>query len=65
MGKGRDSKKETKKAPAKTKKEKKQNRDLKKLIDSYASSRPCILNDLFIFCISIKLNETLLAFIAF
>ena len=36
MGKGQDSKKAIKKAPAKTKKEKKQKRNLKKLIDNYA-----------------------------
>ena len=36
MGKGRDSKKAIKKAPVKTAKEKKQKRDLKKLIDNYA-----------------------------
>ena len=36
MGKGQDSKKAIKKAPAKTAKEKKQKRDLKKLIDNYA-----------------------------
>ena len=36
MGKSRDSKKAIKKAPAKTAKEKKQKRDLKKLIDNYA-----------------------------
>ena len=61
MGKGQDSKKAIKKAPAKTKKEKKQKRDLKKRIDNYASSRPCILSNLFMFCISIKRNETPLA----
>ena len=51
-------KKQLKKHRLKLQKKKKQKRDLKKLSDSYASSRPCILSNLFIFYISIILNET-------